>query len=46
MTPVQVIRNLAGMLGESDPSRPSEQLSNVLRINLAAQMVERDGIDY
>jgi len=46
MTQVQVIRNLVGMLDGSDPSRPSEQLSNVLRINLAAQMVEQAGTDY
>lgn len=41
MTPIQVIRNIVGMVSEPDASRPSPKLENILRLNLAAQLVEQ-----
>jgi hypothetical protein len=41
-TPVQITRNLAGLLSSSpDPYRPSPQLEKVLKLNLAAKAVQQ-----
>jgi hypothetical protein len=40
MTPVQLIRNVGGMVSGPDPSQPSEQLEKLLRLELAARLVE------
>jgi hypothetical protein len=40
ITPVQVVRNLAGLVGGQDPSKPSEQLEKMLRLELAANIVQ------
>ncbi len=42
MTPIQIIRNIIGILHEPDPVRPSAQLENLLRINLAAHLGEQN----
>jgi hypothetical protein len=36
MTPMQVIRNIAGMLRKSDPRGPSPELLNMVRLHMAA----------
>ena len=38
LTPVQIVRNVAGMFGGPDPSRPSENLRKVTQVNLGLQM--------
>jgi hypothetical protein len=38
MTPVQIIRNLRGMMRSVDRTQPSEELARVARIQLASQM--------
>lgn len=39
MTPIQIIRNLAGLVTSPDPLTPSAQLENIVRLNLAAHLV-------
>jgi hypothetical protein len=39
MTPVQVIRNLSGIIAGPDPSRPSAQLERAVRVQLAAHLL-------
>ena len=41
ITPIQIIRNIVGMVNGPDPARPSQQLCSLLRMNLAAQLLER-----
>ena len=36
-TPIQIVRNIAGMIKSPDPSTPSPQLEKMLRITLATQ---------
>ena len=38
MTPVQIGRNIAGLMRKVDSTRPSEELARVARIHLASQM--------
>ena len=38
MTPVQIIRNLSGMFGGPPADRPSDQLENIIRLDLAERM--------
>jgi hypothetical protein len=38
MTPVQIVRNLAGMCRTPDSSRPSQELVRLARIHLASQL--------
>ncbi len=40
MTPMQIFRNLAGMLKGPDETRPSARLEDAVRISLAAQVAE------
>ncbi len=40
VTPIQVVRNLAGVLSSPNPTVPSAQLENIVRVNLAARIVE------
>jgi hypothetical protein len=40
MTPVQVFRNVAGLLNSTDPTTPSPQLSHILRLQIAASALE------
>jgi len=37
MTPVQIVRNLAGLSQEADPARPSKLLETMVRTGLARQ---------
>jgi hypothetical protein len=37
MTPVQVVRNLRGILGGPDPQQPSAQLEKAVRLSIAQQ---------
>lgn len=37
MTPVQIVRNLAGLSREADREHPSEQLESLVRMKLATQ---------
>jgi len=39
MTPVQVGRNIAGMCGGPDTSRPSEALRKIVQVNLGARLL-------
>jgi hypothetical protein len=39
LTPVQVTRNIAGMCGGPDSSRPSADLRKIVQINLGQQML-------
>ena len=39
-TPIQVLRNIAGLFSSPDPATPSAQLENVIKVDLAAQFVE------
>ncbi len=41
MTPVQLGRNIVALLKSPDPASPSAALENILRLHLAAQVVER-----
>ena len=43
MTPVQVVRNLAGMFGGPDPRTPSPQLAGMVRTHLASRMAASRG---
>ena len=36
MTPVQVVRNVSGMLSGPDPQKPSAQLERIVRLSMAA----------
>ena len=40
MTPVQLCRNLVGLLRSPDAMRPSQQLSHLVRLHLAAHALE------
>jgi hypothetical protein len=42
LTPIQIIRNIVGLAGSSDGSRPSVRLQNLLRLNLARQVAAGD----
>lgn len=39
-TPIQVTRNVIGLFSAPDPTTPSAQLENMIKINLAAHLVE------
>ena len=39
MTPVQIVRNLAGLTSNPDPTRPSDALTSMVKANLAAKYV-------
>ncbi len=41
MTPVQIVRNLSGMVSGPDPLQPSEKLHQQVRLALAANAVEQ-----
>lgn len=40
MTPVQIVRNIAGMTKGPDETKPSDKLENLVRIHLASQAVQ------
>ena len=40
-TPIYILRNVADMIKGPDPSTPSQDLRRLLRLNLAAQLVEQ-----
>lgn len=40
-TPVQVGRNLVGLVGGPDPARPSRQLENIARMEVAGRAAQR-----
>jgi hypothetical protein len=42
ITPIQIIRNVVGMFGRPDPAQPSLQLQTLLKMNFAAQIIERN----
>jgi hypothetical protein len=42
MTPVQVGKNVVGMLKPPEPGKPSAQLARLIRINLASYVVEQE----
>jgi hypothetical protein len=42
MTPAQLIRNVGGILTGHDPSRPSDQLVELVRKNLSARLLAED----
>lgn len=39
VTPIQIARNTYGLFSGPDPQRPSDQLQQMIRLNLAAQLV-------
>jgi hypothetical protein len=40
MTPVQIFRNVAGLLNATDPMVPSPQLGHIIRLHIAANAFE------
>lgn len=44
-TPIQISKNIIGMLSHPGYSRPSEELKKNIRINIAAQMLEEQAKD-
>ena len=40
MTPVQLARNIAGLVSSPDTTRPSAQLARMVRLHLAANAIE------
>jgi hypothetical protein len=42
ITPAQIIRNVSGLLARQDPLRPSDQLVQLVRTNLSAQLIAED----
>ncbi len=40
LTPIQIIRNIAGMCTGPDPRRPSAELEKFVKVTLAAQIME------
>lgn len=40
MTPVQVFRNVAGLLNTTDPSGPSPQLAHIVRLHIAQHALD------
>lgn len=38
LTPVQIIRNIAAIMARPDPSRPSDRMQKVLKLNLARRI--------
>jgi hypothetical protein len=40
MTPVQLVRNITGLVSSPDPTLPSAQLSRIVRLHLAANAIE------
>jgi hypothetical protein len=40
VTPAQLLRNLGGMLRSGNPSRPSDELVEIVRKNLSAQLIQ------
>jgi hypothetical protein len=40
MTPVQITRNIGGMMRKVDSTRPSDELARVARIHLASEIVQ------
>jgi hypothetical protein len=40
MTPVQIARNIGGLLGGSDPGRPSPQLEKIVRAGLVERSLD------
>lgn len=42
ITPLQVVRNIGGLFFTPNPTRPSALLERIVRVNLAAQLVEHD----
>jgi len=43
MTPVQIGRNLFGMLKGPDESKPSSELENLVRVSIASQALQQQG---
>lgn len=41
MTPIQVFRNIAGILKTQDETRPSEDLKQLVRISIAQGLIEK-----
>lgn len=41
LTPVQILRNIGGLISSSDPLVPSPQLEKMVRVSLAAQHLEQ-----
>ncbi len=42
ITPVQIVRNIAGIISGPDPLKPSPRLENLVRLNLAGILVEQN----
>jgi len=40
MTPVQISRNIVGMLRGPDDIKPSAKLDNIVRVNIASQVIQ------
>jgi hypothetical protein len=40
MTPVQIGKNIFGIVKSPDDSKPSEKLENLVRANIASQMLK------
>jgi hypothetical protein len=40
MTPVQIVRNIAGIVKGPDETKPSDRLANLVRVSIASQMLQ------
>jgi hypothetical protein len=40
VTPVQIVRNVIGLASASNPTRPSDKLRGIIRVNLAASLLQ------
>lgn len=45
MTPVQIARNVAGLISQPDSSEPSAQLATMVKLDLARQLVQTGAVD-
>ena len=41
MTPIQIVRNFAGLFSSPDPDTPSEDLENIVRVMIAQDILEQ-----
>ena len=41
MTPIQIVRNFAGLFSSPDPDTPSEDMENIVRVMIAQDILEQ-----
>jgi hypothetical protein len=43
MTPLQIVRNIGGLIRGPDPRHPSDKLQNLVRLHMASQLADAKG---